>query len=91
VLDRQTRRRFPFIERIFADGGYQGPRAATAAARTGSWKLQIVKRRDAAIGFEIIPKRWIVERTFHGSADAGDWRETSNASQEPPPPSSVSP
>jgi len=64
VLDRQTRRRFPFIERIFADGGYQGPRAATAAARTGSWKLQIVKRRDAAIGFEIIPKRWIVERTF---------------------------
>ena len=64
MLDRQTRRRFPFIERIFADGGYQGPRAAAAAARTGSWELHIVKRRDAAIGFEVIPKRWIVERTF---------------------------
>jgi transposase len=64
VLDRRTRRRFPFIERIFADGGYQGPKAAAATTRTGSWKLHIVKRRDGAKGFEIIPKRWIVERTF---------------------------
>ena len=31
--------------------------------RTGAWKLQIVKRSDAA-GFEVLPKRWIVERTF---------------------------
>jgi len=64
VLDKRTRRRFPFIETIFADGGYRGPRAAAAAARTGSWTLKIVKRRDAAIGFEVIPKRWIVERTL---------------------------
>ena len=31
--------------------------------RTGAWSLQIVKRSDAA-GFEVPPKRWIVERTF---------------------------
>ena len=31
--------------------------------RTGAWKLEIVKRSDAA-GFEVLPKRWIVERTF---------------------------
>ena len=31
--------------------------------RTGAWSLQIVKRSDAA-GFEVLPKRWIVERTF---------------------------
>ena len=31
--------------------------------RTGVWRLQIVKRSDAA-GFEVLPKRWIVERTF---------------------------
>ena len=31
--------------------------------RTGAWKLEIVKRSDA-VGFEILPKRWIVERTF---------------------------
>jgi transposase len=64
VLDRRTRRLFPFIERIFADGGYQGPKAAAAAARTGRWTIEIVKRSDAARGFEIVPKRWIVERTI---------------------------
>ena len=64
VLDRRTRRLFPFIERIYADGGYQGPKAATAAARTGAWVIDIVKRSDNAIGFEIVPKRWIVERTI---------------------------
>jgi transposase len=31
--------------------------------RTGTWKLEIVKRSDVA-GFEVLPKRWIVERTF---------------------------
>jgi transposase len=36
---------------------------ALAEAATGAWKLQIVKRSDAA-GFEVLPKRWIVERTF---------------------------
>lgn len=64
VLDRRTRRLFPFIERIYADGGYQGPKAARAAARTGTWKIKIVERSAEAIGFEVLPKRWIVERTF---------------------------
>jgi transposase len=64
VLDRRTRRLFPFIERIYADGGYQGPKAAKAAARTGKWKIEIVERSAKAIGFEVLPKRWIVERTF---------------------------
>ena len=54
---------FPFIERIFADGGYRGERMARVISRTGMWKLEIVKRSDAA-GFEVLPKRWIVERTF---------------------------
>jgi transposase len=54
---------FPFIERIFADGGYAGQKMALVAWRTGTWRLQIVKRSDA-VGFEVLPKRWIVERTF---------------------------
>ncbi len=49
--------------RIFADGGYAGEKMALVAWRTGTWKLEIVKRSDAA-GFEVLPKRWIVERTF---------------------------
>jgi transposase len=62
-LLRTVRRSFPFIERIFADAGYQGPRMAKLVARTGSWTLQIVKRSDAH-RFVVLPKRWIVERTF---------------------------
>ena len=54
---------FPFITRIFADGGYAGPKMAKVVWRTGQWRLQIVKRSDAP-GFEVLPKRWIVERTF---------------------------
>ena len=61
---RKARRRFPFIRRIWGDGGYQGPRVAAAVARTGDWLLEIVKRSDRAVGFEVIPKRWIVERTL---------------------------
>ena len=62
-LLRRARRLFPFIERIFADGAYAGRKMAMTVWRTGAWRLQIVKRSDAA-GFEVIPKRWIVERTF---------------------------
>jgi transposase len=63
VLDRRTRRRFPFIERIFADVGYQGLKTAAAVAKTGAWKLEIVKHNELH-RFVIPPKRWIVERTL---------------------------
>ena len=63
VLDRRTRRLFPFIERIFADAGYQGAKTAAAIAKTGSWKLAIVKRNEPH-RFVVLPKRWIVERTL---------------------------
>lgn len=62
VLQR-ARRRFPFIERIYADAGYAGETAATAAAATGDWSLEIVKRTEAH-RFVVLPKRWIVERTL---------------------------
>ena len=62
-LLRRTRRLFPFVEVIFADGGYQGPIMAAMTARTGKWRLEIVKRNDVP-RFEVVPKRWIVERTL---------------------------
>src|SRR5882724_3354475 len=56
---------FPFLKTLFADGGYQGPQFATALAKVlPHLDVEIVKRSDAAIGFKIIPKRWIVERTI---------------------------
>jgi transposase len=63
VLDRRTRCLFPFIERIFADAGYQGPRVARTAASTGHWVVEIVKRNEMH-KFVVLPKRWIVERTL---------------------------
>jgi putative transposase len=63
VLDRCTRRLFPFIEHIFADPGYQGSKAAAAIARTGTWKLEIIKR-NVPHRSVVLPKRWIVERTL---------------------------
>ena len=58
-----ARAQFPFIEPIFADAGYQGPKMAKAVAETGGWAIEIVKRHKAH-GFVVLPKRWIVERTF---------------------------
>ncbi len=63
VLDERTRAMWPFIVKIFADAGYQGPRAALAAANSGSWIIEIVKRTEIH-QFVVLPMRWIVERTL---------------------------
>lgn len=56
---------FPVLRKLYADGGYQGPVFQSALARTlRQIDLQIVKRSDRAQGFEVLPKRWIVERTI---------------------------
>jgi hypothetical protein len=36
------------------------PKAAKAAAKTGYWTIEIVERSSTAVGFEVLPKRWIV-------------------------------
>ena len=56
---------YPFLKVLFADGGYQGPKfqAALATAMSGL-AIKIVKRSDTAKGFEVLPRRWVVERTF---------------------------
>jgi transposase len=56
---------YPFLLKLYADGGYQGARFQ-AALRTALTRvnLEIVKRSDQARRFVVLPKRWIVERTF---------------------------
>ncbi len=58
------RRTHPWLRHIFADGGYAGDKLAGALREIGDWSVQIVKRSDKAQGFEVIPRRWVVERTF---------------------------
>jgi len=55
---------FPWLRHIFADGGYAGEKLAEALAPLGDWTLEIVKRSDGAKGFVLLPRRWVVERTF---------------------------
>jgi len=56
--------RYPMLRHIFADGGYAGPKLRDALNAIGRWTVQIVKRSDTAEGFEILPRRWVIERTF---------------------------
>jgi len=51
------------LEKVWADGGYQGQLVAATKQEFG-WDLEIVKRSDDVSGFQVLPHRWIVERTF---------------------------
>jgi transposase len=55
---------FPWLRHVFADGGYAGDKLTTALARHGQWRIEIVKRSDRSTGFFVLPRRWVVERTF---------------------------
>jgi putative transposase len=54
---------FGRLRLIWADGGYAGQLVGWVKELAG-WTLEIVKRSDDARGFQVLPKRWIVERTF---------------------------
>lgn len=61
---KAIRYRFPWLRHVFADGGYAGDKLKDALKRHGSWTLEIIKRSDTAKGFVLLPRRWVVERTF---------------------------
>ena len=53
----------PRLKLIWADGGYRG-KLIFWVKRVCGWTLEIVKRNDDVTGFEVLPRRWVVERTF---------------------------
>lgn len=64
LLFHKVRRRFPWLECVFADAGYDAQQTYEAAAAHHPLRLEIVRRNPNAIGFEVIKRRWVVERTF---------------------------
>jgi putative transposase len=54
---------FPRLRLLWADGGYTGKLVGWVQEKCG-WLLQIVKRTDDVRGFQVLPRRWVVERTF---------------------------
>ena len=55
----------PFLVKLYADAGYQGPQFQSAMKRVlARLNVEIVKRSDPVKGFVVLPKRWIVERSL---------------------------
>lgn len=63
-LLRGLRRRLPGLRHIFADRVYRGDQLLNALADCGPWTIEIVKRPEGVKGFQLLPRRWVVERTF---------------------------
>jgi putative transposase len=63
LLFSEIKEQMPPLQLIWADGGYRGKLIEWVAVQC-LWILEIVKRNDRLKGFVILPKRWIVERTF---------------------------
>ncbi len=59
----KARERCPRLQRLWADGNYAGQLVDWVREQYG-WVLAIVKRPAGAKGFQLLPKRWIVERTL---------------------------
>ena len=60
---RKIRKLYPRLKLIWADGGYAG-KLIEWTKSLGGWVLEIVKRSEEVAGFAVLPKRWVVERTF---------------------------
>ena len=55
---------YPWLRHLFADGAYQGDKLHDALAEFGRWTIDVIKRSGRAQGFVVLPRRWVVERTF---------------------------
>ena len=64
VVLASVRRTFPRLRHVFADQAYSGPKLAAALKPLGRWRVEIVKRPANARTFEVLPRRWVVERTL---------------------------
>ena len=54
----------PRLKKIWADAAYRGQDLAEWCHATGEWELEVVERASGTRGFSIVPRRWVVERTF---------------------------
>ncbi|MEM8914707.1 MAG: IS5 family transposase [Pseudomonadota bacterium] len=77
------RHRLPWLRHIFADSAYAGDKLATALIGKGDWTINVI-RRNALHTFEVLPRRWVVERTFawlgRSRRLAKDWERSISSS-----------
>jgi len=81
---QSIRRFYPFLRHIFADGGYAGNKLKQALTGNGVWSIKVVRRCDDRKGFKVLPRRWVVERTFawlgRSRRLAKDWEKSIRSS-----------
>ena len=61
-LLKELGEKFPNLRHVFADGGYRGPKLKNAMGE--EWTIQTIMRSHDEKGFVLLPRRWVVERTF---------------------------
>ncbi len=66
LLFEKVKDLFPRLKLIWVDGGYRGKDFAEWVKTTYQWILKVVLRSDDVKGFKVLPRRWVVERTFGG-------------------------
>lgn len=64
VTLKGLRKRFPWLEKLFADAGYAGEKLETELIGEAAPALEIIRRPRGAKGFVLLPRRWVVERSF---------------------------
>jgi len=62
ILDA-IRKRWPWVKHLFADGAYDRRKLMDKAAFK-DFVIEIVRWIDSDPGFKVLPRRWVVERTF---------------------------
>ena len=64
LVFKKAKKWFTRLQLIWADQGYAGKLVAWVKRYCTPWKLEIVKRLTGVSGFHVLPRRWVVERTF---------------------------
>ncbi len=65
VLTQLHQQQLPRLRKIWADAIYKGDKKLKGWIRTSfKWKLEVLERDPNVKGFQVLPKRWVVERTF---------------------------
>jgi putative transposase len=85
LVPGKIRNSFPWLELVWAGSGYNAHQVNTAAAKIPPLRIEIVKRSDDMKGFVLLPRRWVVERTFswfgRNRRLAKDWENLAAALQ----------
>lgn len=63
-LIQSMRDLYPWLRHLFADSAYAGGKLKGALTKLGKWTIEIIPRSKTAKGFEVLPRRWVVERTL---------------------------